>query len=125
MRLNRDSTDANMIRAYSEDSITVNDRVMRQSVVVTPEQIITDWPPQRFQDLAEGHFEVLLRLMPEIVVLGTGRRQRFPHPQWLRPLLEHGIGVEVMDTSAACRTYNIVTAEGRYVAAALLIGSTE
>jgi uncharacterized protein len=62
-----------------------------------------------------------LTLEPEIVLLGTGRRQQFPHPRLTQALLEQGVGVEVMDTAAACRTYNVIMLEGRRVAAALLL----
>jgi uncharacterized protein len=71
--------------------------------------------------LAEAHFEVIAGLEPEIVLLGTGGRQRFPRPSLLRSLLARGVGVEIMDTAAACRTYNIIMLEGRRVAAALLL----
>ena len=111
----------NIIRAYGEGWITVNDQIIHQSVIVMPEQLIPDWPPRNFQQLSELHFQILEELRPEIVLLGTGRRQQFPHPSLLRPLLRRNVGVEVMDTAAACRTYNIIVSEGRRVAAALLI----
>lgn len=109
------------IRGYGQGYITVNDRDHGSSLIVTPRRLVTDWPPERFADLEEAHFELILELEPEIVLLGTGARQRFPHPRLTRPLLGRGIGVEVMDTAAACRTYAIVMAEGRRVAAALLM----
>lgn len=122
MRLSLDTGDrSNLIRSYGEGWITVNDTKITQSVLVTPDRMDTDWPPQRFDALRADHFEQLLTLEPEIVLLGTGARQRFPHPRLTRSLLEAGIGVEVMDTSAACRTYNIIMAEGRRVVAALLM----
>ena len=110
------------VRGYGPGWIRINEREIRRSMIVTPEHLITDWPPQAFADLEEAHFEVIAQLEPEIVVLGTGDRQRFPHPQLTRSLLARGVGVEVMDTSAACRTYNIILLEGRRVAAALLLG---
>jgi uncharacterized protein len=123
MKLSLDSTDAAyVIRAYGAGSVTVNARVVRRSVIVMPQQLVADWPPQRFEELEESHFEGLAALQPELVILGTGARQRFPHPRLTRALAARGIGVEVMDTAAACRTYNIVMAEGRRVAAALLLG---
>jgi uncharacterized protein len=122
MRLKPDSTGAaNTIRAYDEGYIRVNDQTIRRSVIVTPELLIADWPPQAFTDLQAAHLEQLLALDPEIVLLGTGARQHFPHPRLTYPLLSQGVGIEVMDTAAACRTYNFIMAEGRRVVAALLL----
>ena len=112
---------ANTIQAYDQGYIIVNEQRIRHSVIVTPERLITGWPPQRFAELQAVHLELLLELEPEIVLLGTGARQYFPHPRLTSPLLSRGVGVEVMDTPAACRTYNFLMAEGRRVAAALLI----
>jgi len=109
------------IRAYGPGWIKVNDQEIRRSAIVGPERLVTDWPPQTFADLEEIHFEALLSMEPEIVLLGTGNRQRFPRPPLTRTLLARGVGVEVMDTAAACRTYNVIMLEGRRVAAALLL----
>jgi uncharacterized protein len=81
-----------------------------------------DWPATAFEDLGPAHFEQLASLRPEVVIFGSGDRIRFPRAAWLQPLLALGIGVETMDTAAACRTYNILAQEGRHVAAALLLG---
>lgn len=122
MRLHLDfDAGKNIIRAYDTGFITINDRQVRHSVIVTPERLITDWPPRSFAELTESHLEWLAPLEPEIVLLGTGSRQQFPHPRLTRALTGRRIGVEVMDTAAACRTYNIIMAEGRRVAAALLM----
>ncbi len=109
------------ITGYGPDWVRVNQQEFRRSVIVTPERLVSDWAPRTFGDLAEPHFEAIAELELEIVLLGTGRRQRFPHPSLTRSLLERGVGVEIMDTAAACRTYNIVMLEGRRVAAALLL----
>lgn len=120
LHLEQDST-AYTIRAYDQGYVKINDHEIRRSVIVMPQQLVTDWPPQVFAALELPHFEALLALDPEIVLLGTGGQQRFPAPALLRPLLGNRIGVEVMTTAAACRTYNIIMAEGRQVAAALLM----
>ncbi len=91
------------------------------SVVVTPQRLLTDWAPQHHRELEPRHLENLLVLEPELVLLGTGRRLHFPPAAVTEPLLRRGIGVEVMDTAAACRTYNFLMADGRRVAAALLM----
>ena len=109
------------IRNYGSGWITVNDQDIRCSVIVTPERLVLDWPPQTFAELDETHFAMIMALEPEIVLLGTGCRQQFPHPRLTQALLAQGIGVEVMDTAAACRTYNVIMLEGRRVAAALLL----
>jgi len=122
MHLNLDRNNSqNIIRAYAVGSITINEQRVERSVIVTPTQMISDWPPQQFSELEASHFAQLAPLKPEIVLLGTGVRQQFPSAQATSPLLSQGIGVEVMDTAAACRTYNIIMLEGRQVAAALLI----
>ncbi len=109
------------VRAYDPGRITVGDRVFTRSLILSPDRIIPDWPPERFEDLAAPAVEPLLALDPEIVLLGTGARQRFPHPQVLAAVHARGIGIEIMDTPAACRTFNILSAEGRRVVAALLM----
>lgn len=109
------------ITSYGPDWVKVGEQEFRRSVIVMPERLVNDWPPQTFGDLVEAHFDMIARLEPEIVLLGTGSRQRFPRPPLIRPLAARGVGVEVMATAAACRTYNIIMLEGRRVAAALLL----
>lgn len=112
---------ANLIRTYETGQIIINQDRFTRSVIVLPGQIVANWPPQGFEDLTQAHLEALVPLSPELVILGTGRRQRFPRAELLAPLVGAGIGWEVMDTGAACRTYNILMGEGRNVAAALLM----
>jgi uncharacterized protein len=112
---------SNLIRTYTVGQIIVNQDSYTRSLVVLPGQVIADWPPQAFEELALAHLAALVTLSPELVILGTGRRQRFPCAELLAPLIEAGLGWEVMDTGAACRTYNILMSEGRNVAAALLM----
>ena len=122
MRFNLDiDSQRYYIKSYGPGWINVNQQEIRRSVIVSPEQLVTDWPPQTFADLEEIHFEAILPLEPEIELLGTGNRQRFPRPALTRALLARGVGVEVMDTSAACRTYNVIMLEDRRVAVALLL----
>lgn len=116
---------ANLIRTYETGRIVVNQDSYAQSLIVLPGQLITDWSPQGFEDLALAHFERLAQLQPELILLGTGRRQRFPRGELLTPLIKAGLGWEIMDTGAACRTYNILMGEGRNVAAALLVIEAE
>ena len=112
----------NTFTGYGEGFVLVNERRHERSLVVLPDRIVTDWPPTSFEALAAEHLAALVELAPEIVLLGTGARLRFPPPAVLAPLARAHIGVEVMDVQAACRTYNILAAEERKVAAALLLG---
>ena len=93
----------------------------RHSFVMTSDSIDTGWAEGGFDALSEQDFESIKALTPEIVLLGIGARQRFPHPRLYRALTDAGIGVEIMDSAAAARTYNIIAAEGRRVAAALIL----
>jgi len=110
----------NVITDYDDGYVLINQQRHRTSVIVLPRQLITDWENNGFDTLQTADFERLRDLQPEIVLLGTGTRQRFPAPALLRPLIEARIGYEIMNTGAACRTYNILMGEGRNVAAALL-----
>lgn len=122
MRLSLDDGGGhNLIRSYARGRITINDITITRSVVLSPDAILDDWAPESFEDLCAADMERTLALEPEMVLLGTGARQQFPPAPVLAPLLVRGIGVEIMDTAAACRTYNIVMAEGRRVVAALLM----
>lgn len=116
---------ANLIRQYTPGRIVVNQGIYTRSLIVQPGRIIADWPPQTFEELAAVHLELLAGLEAEVVLLGTGRRLRFPRAALLAPLAAAGVGWEVMDTGAACRTYNILMGEGRKVAAALLMIGTD
>jgi uncharacterized protein len=111
----------NMFTGYGDGYVMVNQVRYEQNLIVLPDRIIERWEVSSFDQLATDDFDLLLSLQPEMVLLGTGRTLRFPHPRLTRSLLESGIGLEVMDTNAACRTFNILTAEGRRVAVALLL----
>ena len=108
------------VRAYSDHSVTVNSQELRRSFLLMPDQLISDWPPQRLAEISSSHIEQIAALRPEIVILGTGRQLGFPAAVILQPLVERGIGHEIMDTRAACRCYTILASEGRCVLAAML-----
>jgi uncharacterized protein len=109
------------IRSYEPGAVRINDELIDNSVVVSPDTLLKDWPPNAIDELDEAHIDAIAELKPEVVILGTGEVQRFPRTALLRALLQQGIGVEVMDTGSACRTYNILMAEDRRVVAALLL----
>jgi uncharacterized protein len=120
MKLHLDKSDQyNTIARYDHQHIMVGPERHTSSVIVLPDRVETNWLPGGFESLDEACFERLAALGCEIVLLGTGSKQRFPHPRLMRPLMEARIGIEVMNLGSACRTYNVLVAEHRQVAAAL------
>lgn len=117
-----DQSIGNIIQAYTDESVVVNGVKFTRSLVIMAERIIADWRPDSFEDLTETDFSSILEMRPDLVLLGTGPKQQFPMPALYQSLTNAGIGVEVMSTPAACRTYNILTSEGRRVIATLLFG---
>jgi uncharacterized protein len=109
------------VTAYDDRSVEINAVRFEHSLVVLPESAPVAWPVTSFDALAPEHFEQIDALRPDVVILGTGRRQRFLHPRLTASLTGRRIGVEAMDSQAACRTYNILMAEGRKVALALIV----
>jgi len=109
----------NIFTAYGDDYVAVNGARHEKSLLVLPEQVVA-WEAASFDALAPGDFEALAAMGLEVVLLGTGPRLRFPHPSVTQALTNARIGLEVMDLKAACRTYNVLVAEHRKVAAALL-----
>lgn len=122
MKLHQDSSGAlNTVTGYGAHYVDINLERHESSIVVVPDAPIIEWPVSSFDELTPEHFEIVLAATPEVVVFGSGARLRFPHPRLTAALTARRIGVESMDFMAACRTYNILMAEGRRVAAALLI----
>ncbi|MCK5639896.1 MAG: hypothetical protein KAJ19_03835 [Gammaproteobacteria bacterium] len=136
MQFNQDRLAANhYIQAHAEGEITVlmppdeemtssepGLRILRRSFIISPRQLLTDWAPQTLEQLEQQHIALTLEMKPELVILGVAPRLQFPNPIILSPLMENSIGYEVMEIGAACRTYNVLAAEGRQVVTALLIG---
>ena len=109
-----------LFAGHGDGYVTINQTRYETSVLVTPTSV-TEWPVSRFDTLGARSFQPVLELRPDVVILGTGRIMRFPPREATAALSAAGIGVEVMDSGAACRTYNILAAEGRNVAAAILV----
>ena len=122
MKFHLQTAAANVIAAIGADWIRIGETEYRQNLVVTPDAVAPGWAPAGFAALTEQDYAALLAHDPELVLLGTGAFQRFPHPKLLQALAKARVGVEVMDTHAACRTFNILIAEDRRVVAALIIG---
>lgn len=133
MKIDLDKTPSNTIVAYDVGHIHVHGslrtgdgtapqtHIVTASVIITPDVVVENWQPATPSELAPSHMQQVLEFQPEIVLLGTGRRLQFPASEISQVCHQVGVGFEVMDTGAACRTYNILAAEGRRVVAALLM----
>jgi uncharacterized protein len=111
----------NLIRRYAADSITIGEEQIRASCIVAANHLVRDWPPRGVETLDATHLAVLFDLQPEVVVLATGERQRFPPAALRAEFATRKIGLEVMEIGAACRTYNVLVGEERKVLAAILL----
>ena len=121
MRFNQDSSSAsNLIRSYGAGEIKINDLTFKDPVIVSSSAIAAGPRVAAADELAAAHAEALLAHEPEVVLLGTGARQIFPAPEFGAAFLRAGVGFEVMDTGAACRTFNVLVAEQRRVVALLI-----
>jgi len=114
-----DNTNGHLIDAYDAHGVVIGKQRYQQGLIVMSTQIIAPWTVQP-ADLTGEHLDELLAFTPQIIVLGTGSRQVFPDSRLYFAVLERGVGFEVMDTGAACRTYNILVSEGRRVVAGLM-----
>jgi uncharacterized protein len=123
MKLTDDRTGGTyLVRSYAPGELRIGETTLHRSCLVRADQLVADWRPQTLGQLTLEDLDAVFALEPEIVILGSGTRQRFPPTQLLAAMLSRGVGCEVMDTGAACRTYNVLVSEGRRVVAALLLG---
>ena len=121
MELNRaDTSDSNLIRQYTAGEFLVNDVLYTQSIIVTADNVLTDWSRKKVSDLEISDFEKLAEFDAEIVILGTGQELVFPDIKLLKPLVNQRCGYEIMNSRAACNTFNVLVGDGRKVIAALL-----
>lgn len=121
MKIHPDIISVQSIHSYGPGWVQVGTKKIMSSVIIGSRGERLDWACERFEDLTSAHFEQLAQLQTELVVFGSGPRLRFAAPALTRSLIERQIGLETMDTAAACRTYNILAGEGRIVAVALLM----
>ena len=121
MKLQPDKSDVQAISGYGPGWVGVNGEKITHSVIITSSGDRIAWESDTFEGLDAEHFAKLAETGAEVVIFGSGSRIRFPKPAWLKPLITRRIGIETMDTAAACRTYNILAQEGRSVAVALLL----
>ena len=122
MKFHLSTPSGNVITGQGPGWIRVGAQEYRSGIVLTADAVVPGWAKEGFDALTAPDFAGLLAYAPEIVLLGTGSTLRFPHPRLMDALAVARVGIEVMDTAAACRTFNILAAEGRKVVAALMIG---
>ena len=125
MKFQPDTINVQSIRAYGPGWIHVGHEKINFSVVIGSRGERFHWNCGRFEDLTTEHFAQLAAMNTELIIFGSGTRIRFPRAELIKPLIEKQIGIETMDTQAACRTYNILAGEGRCVAVALLLEFTQ
>ena len=121
MKFQPDPFNTQSITGYGPGWISIGPEKIYTSILISSRGLRLPWPCARFEDLAAEHFAELALHDAEVLLLGSGSRLRFAPPAWLQPLMARRIGVETMDTAAACRTYNILAGEGRHVLAALIL----
>lgn len=121
MKFHLSATTGNVVTGHGPGWVRIGTVEHRDNLVLTTDVVTPGWAPGGFDALAEADFARLLDAKPDVVLLGTGATLRFPHPRLTRALAAAQVGLEVMDTAAACRTFNILSAEGRRVTAALLL----
>jgi uncharacterized protein len=112
---------ANTITGYGDGYVEINQTPYAHAVLLSSDGAISAWPVESFDDLEASDFTQMVDLKPELILIGTGSRQRFPKPELLKSLILANIGFEIMDSQAACRTYNILVGEGRQVLLALIV----
>lgn len=124
MKLQPDKFEVQSFSGYGPGWVGIDGEKISTSIVISSQGQRFDWSCDRFGALTPAHFVRLAALGPELVIFGSGAHLRFPPAPWLRALIARRIGLETMDTQAACRTYNILAGEGRHVVAALLLETT-
>ena len=123
MKIQPDKFEVQSINGYGPGWVSVDGQKVSESVLIGSRGERLEWSCASFADLTAAHFSLIAGMQPELVIFGSGARIRFPDAQWLQALYEKRIGLETMDTQAACRTYNILAGEGRHVVLAILIES--
>ena len=121
MRFAENSQPAHSIQSWSEDGIVIDDKLIKHSVLVSPDTLQT-WPPPGVAELTTAHIDQCTALQPEVVIIGTGKTLKFPAAHITAGLQQQGVGVEFMANDAACRTFNVLLSEDRRVVVALMLG---
>ena len=112
------------VNSFNDNEIVIGEICYISSLVVAPTHVIPDWPPQHSDEIQMNDFDAILDLQPELVLVGTGNTLRFPDSEIYKRIIRAGLGIDFMDSRAACRTYNILAAEGRHVVAGVIINQS-
>lgn len=121
LKFTRELTRTLTVQSVSELAITINGETYASTIALTQDEVFENWEPKPVADLGDSDFEILLEVAPEIILLGTGRSNVFPPRELMFAFARRGVGLEFMDTAAAARTFNVLAAEGRQVAAVLYL----
>ena len=122
MKFAQDSQDEGyVITSYESDNVSINGKKFNQSLIISTTRLEENWAIDCIESLQADHIDRILKFDPELVVIGTGSRLTFPAVEIYAAIIRQGIGVDFMDTGAACRTYNILMSEGRNVVAGLIL----
>ena len=122
MKFAQDSQDEGyVITAYDDNSVSINGKPFSQSLIISAKKLHEDWSLRTIESLQTNHIDEVLAFKPELIIIGTGNRLTFPAVEVYAAIIQQGIGVDFMDTGAACRTYNILMSEGRDVVAGLIL----
>jgi uncharacterized protein len=113
----------NKITAYSDNWFKLGDRIVKKNIVISKDYIYEDFLPKDYQDFALLHLNKLILWQPEIILIGSGKTLNFPNKEWGEYLNKRNIGFEIMDTGAACRSYNLLIDEGRNIVACLFLAN--
>jgi len=111
----------NVIRSFTDSTIDVNNKTYNKSLIISSNLLIDDWVISHIDDMKTEHWQELIKHKPEVILIGTGASLVFPHPSIYAPAIDMGIGVEFMDSKAACRTYNVLVSEDRPVLAGIIL----
>ena len=121
MKLTPDRGQGNLIKSFTPGEIWLHDQVIRSNAIISHDQLLTDWEPPALNILSITDFQPALDMKPDIILFGTGRTQQFPTMTLMTEIMRAGVAIEVMQTDAACRTFNVLAGENRAVVAALLV----
>lgn len=121
MKFTPDNAQGNIIQSYSTGELRLRDQVLSSHAIIAADHLIPDWQPAAIEELSIADFQPALDLRPDIILFGTGTRQIFPDLQLLTEIMQTGVAIEVMQTEAACRTYNVLVGENRAAVAALIV----
>ncbi len=122
MKLSEDyNLGTNIIRAYQDGVIEVNNKPYDSSLIISNTLLIPDWGVKHIDEINDTHWQQLIEPAPEVILIGTGNNLQFPHPSSYQTVIQSGIGIEFMDSQAACRTYNILLSEDRFVMAGIIL----